>query len=111
MNEYIAEQRGFNKGLEMAARLLEDSVRKGLVGGIAGSSTAAGVRALKRLFHIEKYVSHTSDPDQRDEAVAYCNYSEECSGSGRHGLLPSAAMVPKEELCQKCLDQYDRGIY
>ena len=26
-------------------------------------------------------------PDGRREAVALCGYSEECSGSGRHGLL------------------------
>lgn len=53
--------------------------------------------------HAFNYLQHSSDPDARAMAISYCSYEEECSGSGKHGLLgPSNPQVN----CPSCLAAY-----
>ena len=57
----------------------------------------------ERPVHILDRVSHSRDPDARSEAVSLCNSWEECSGSGRHGMVRGKDGAT----CEECLHLYD----
>jgi hypothetical protein len=53
------------------------------------------------MKHILERIHSPRDPDSRAEAVSYCGQWDECSGSGKHG------MVGHEQAdCQACIKAY-----
>jgi hypothetical protein len=58
------------------------------------------------MRHVVEYVALPKDPGARREAFAYCGAHEECSGSGRHGML----LAPKDECCPICKKLWDARI-